>query len=76
MNNKLKKVVADVFDMQDNEIDSTFSMDTCASWDSIMHIVLIAEIEYAFEISFSPESIEKIKSIQDIMDFLAQVKSS
>lgn len=70
MNEKLQQVVSDVFNKQAHEIDNSFSMDTCSSWDSIMHIVLIAEVEHTFEISFSPETIEKIRSVQDIMDLL------
>ena len=66
MDEKLIKIIAEVFDIEKGEIDDKFSMDTCAKWDSVMHLVLVAVLEERFNKILSPDSIANIKSIGDI----------
>ncbi len=72
MKSELYQIVSDVFEMQNSEVDETLNKDTFSKWDSIMHLVLIAEIEHHFNITFSPDSIGEIHSVQDILDKLKQ----
>jgi len=37
-------------------------------WDSLKHFHLLLEVEKKFNIRFSPETFNKIKSIKDIMN--------
>jgi len=72
MSKKLFKIVSDVFEINISDVDNTFSKDNYANWDSIMHLVLIAELEHEFDVTFSPESIENINSLLDIQEALNQ----
>jgi len=66
MNKNVIKIIAEVFELEADNIDNNFSMKTYAKWDSVMHLVLIAVLEERFNKIFSPDSIANIKSIGDI----------
>jgi acyl carrier protein len=52
---RLKKVVSNILDIQVSEINDQSSMKTVTTWDSLRHIQLIAAIEDEFQITFSME---------------------
>ena len=72
MEEKLYKIFSDVFELDISKINDSISMDSLGQWDSIMHLVLMAEIEYHFNIPFSPDSIGEIHSLRDALDKLKQ----
>ncbi len=57
MNNevKLKKVLANVFDVDVNQINEDSSIDTLESWDSLNHLKLVLALEQEFDVSFTEE---------------------
>jgi acyl carrier protein len=63
MKERIKRVASQVLK---TEVNDNTSQDTCASWDSLHHLNLIVELETAFDISFEPEEIAKMKSIDAI----------
>ena len=52
---RLKKVLSNILDIDESEINDQSSMKTVTSWDSLRHIQLIAAIEEEFQITFSIE---------------------
>ena len=67
MKKRIKKIASQVLkaDMHDNTL-----LNTCASWDSLHHLNLIIELEMEFGISFEPEEIVQMKSINVIEDII------
>ncbi|MDR0603814.1 MAG: acyl carrier protein [Bacteroidales bacterium] len=63
MKERIKKVVSQVLK---TDVDDNTSQNTCASWDSLHHLNLIVELETEFDISFEPEEIAIMKSIDAI----------
>jgi acyl carrier protein len=63
MKERIKKVASQALktDVEDNT-----SQDNCASWDSLHHLNLIIELEAEFDLSFEPEEIAQMKSIDAI----------
>ena len=63
MKERIKKTAAQVLkaDVSDNT-----SQDSCAMWDSLHHLSLIIELETEFDVSFEPEEIAQMKSIDAI----------
>jgi acyl carrier protein len=57
MNNeqKLKNVIAAVFNLDINLINENSSVDTIDNWDSLNHLKLVLALEQEFDISFSEE---------------------
>lgn len=54
---KLKQVMARVFDVDVAEIAETASNDTVERWDSLRHMNLIIAIEEEFGVEFSGEQV-------------------
>jgi acyl carrier protein len=63
MRDRIRKVVSQVLKIA---IDDNTSQDSCAVWDSLHHLNLIIELELEFDISFEPEEIACMKSIDAI----------
>lgn len=50
MEEKLKQIMADVFEMRPEEISRELTMDECDRWDSLRHMELVAALEDNFDI--------------------------
>ena len=70
MEQKLKKIMADIFMVQVGEITEGSSMDNLEEWDSLNHIQLITSIEEEFKILLKEEEIVNMISIANIKDVL------
>jgi acyl carrier protein len=70
MRDRIKKVVSQVLK---TAINDNTSQDSCAAWDSLHHLNLIIELEIEFDISFEPEEIACMKSI-DAIEKIISVK--
>lgn len=57
---KLKQILADIFDIDVTSINDTTSVDTVKEWDSLKHLNLILALEQEFNISFSIEQTVEI----------------
>ena len=55
-----------------NDVDVTKNSekDTVGEWDSINHLNLVVELESAFNLGLSMEEIEKLNSVQQIVDLI------
>lgn len=49
-----------------NEVNENISQKNCSKWDSLNHLNLIIELETEFDISFEPEEIALMKTLNDI----------
>jgi acyl carrier protein len=63
MKERIKKTVSQVLK---TDVDDNTSQYNCASWDSLHHLNLIIELEVEFDVSFEPEEIAQMKSINAI----------
>ena len=62
---KYNKAFMEAFDIKEESLDSDFKYNSISEWDSIGHMVLIAELEDSFEISME---------MDDIIDFSSYEK--
>jgi acyl carrier protein len=65
--NLIKKIFADNFQMNPDDIQIKMGMNDIAQWGSLTHIFLIDKIESEFNIEFTPNDIEKSISINQII---------
>ena len=64
MREKIKKIIGEIFNLDyvpDNVCQKTF-----VEWDSLHHLQLVVGLETEFNISFEPEDIAEMKSINEI----------
>ena len=64
MKNDIKKVMASVFLVDENEISDDISQSNFEKWESLQHLMLIVEIESKFDVSFEPEEILEMISLE------------
>ncbi len=57
---KLKRIMADIFDIDVSTIDDSTSVDTVSAWDSLNHLNLVLALEHEFNITFSVEQTVQI----------------
>ena len=57
MEKKLIRIMAEVFDVSEKEINDDSSPHTISSWDSLTHINLILVLQKEFKIVFEDEEI-------------------
>ena len=72
MKNDIKKVMASVFLVDENEISDDISQSNFEKWESLQHLMLIVEIESKFDVSFEPEEILEMISLELIEKYLVQ----
>ena len=74
MEEKILEILRQVLGIED--LDATCSQTTCEAWDSLHHLNLVVELEDAFDVTFEPEEIVVMKSVEDIKKLLAAKKLS
>jgi len=57
---KLKQVLADIFNIDVSTIDDLTSVDTVEEWDSLKHLNLVLALEQEFDITLSVEQTVEI----------------
>jgi acyl carrier protein len=72
MKNDIKKVMASVFLVNENEILDDISQSNFEKWESLQHLMLIVDIESKFGVSFEPEEIVEMTSLESIEKYLVQ----
>lgn len=70
MEEKIKEIMSSVFEVQIDEITEETQMQDVNSWDSLMHMEMILEIETEFGLKLSPDDITKMTSFKDILNII------
>ncbi len=73
---EIKKMVAELLEIDLNSIDDNFSANDNANWDSLMLLNLTAEIEEKFGVSIEPEDIPELTSIELIQNCINKYKQN
>ncbi len=75
---RVRQIVADVFNLPQSRIEPSSSPDTIEGWDSLRHLSLTLALEQEFDVQFTPEEIEQLLSVELIADLLEEklVKNS
>lgn len=65
---KVRQTVAEVFAVDEKLVTAETSSDTLDAWDSIGHLNLILATEQRFDVSFEPDQIPQLISVQALAD--------
>jgi acyl carrier protein len=76
MNNRLKNIMSNLFDIPVDDINDNISPENCDQWDSLQHMNLIFAIEEEFCVSLTDDDVLKIKDFISIIDILEKFKQS
>jgi acyl carrier protein len=67
---QVRQIAADIFGASLTDINAASSPKTIAAWDSTAHLNLILAIEEQFEVQLSPEEIEQMHTIGEVVAIL------
>ena len=70
---RIKKVMAHVFDISEASIDNISSPRTIKKWNSLAHMNLVLSLEDEFSINFSDEQIISMRDFQTIVQIINDV---
>jgi acyl carrier protein len=70
---KVKTIVASIFNKDVNEITIDSSPDNIEEWDSVMHINLVLALEEEFGIKFNDEQILEMMNVSLIIYTINEV---
>lgn len=63
---QVRQTVADVFNLDITRVNAATSPQTVEAWDSINHLNLVLALEQQCGVSFSPEEIPELTSVENI----------
>lgn len=75
MKDKIRNIMASVFEINKTQLKENFSQKEVEAWDSLRHLNLIVELEEAFNISYEPEEIAEMTSFDKVVS-LTKIKST
>ena len=70
MNDRLEKVIREVFEIEAEIIDENWTSEDIPDWDSVGHLNLIMEVEKEFGIKIEIEEMFEIEKLGDITRIL------
>ena len=70
MEQKLKQILSNLFELEEDEITDESSIHSIENWDSLKHINMIIAIEEEFGISIDEEEMVEMTSFVDIKRIL------
>jgi acyl carrier protein len=72
-NKKLNKILAKVLLIDETKISDELSRKTVKEWDSMAHLMLVSELESAFDVNMEDDDIMEIQTVADIKKTLRKL---
>jgi len=70
---KLKDILAKILLIDETKISDSMSRKNVKEWDSMAHLMLVSELESAFEVTIDDEDIMEIQTVADIKKTLKKL---
>ena len=72
MHDKLKEIVAELFELEPAAVNDVLTPDDVELWDSLNHLRLVSAVEEEFQIKLSMQEIESIRSLATLRALVEQ----
>jgi acyl carrier protein len=72
MEEKIRKILAGILEIETGEIGDDFGPDSCQNWDSLANLRVITALEHAFHIKFVWTEISAMTSFTAISDVIGR----
>ena len=69
---KLIEILEKIFQISPEKITDSLGQSNFDAWDSMTHLILITELEEAYEIQIEEEDILSMKTVSDIKNVLTK----
>jgi acyl carrier protein len=68
MKEQILEIMAEVLEINTQDFPDTINQEYLDNWDSLRHLNLVVELEEAFGVSYEPEEIAVMTSIEKIVE--------
>jgi len=68
--NRLTPIFRKVFNDESIVVTDVLTANDVAGWDSLSHMLLIAEVESGFSIKFKLKDLNKMRNVGDMIDII------
>jgi acyl carrier protein len=68
---RVREIAADVLQVKRGALSADSSPETVDTWDSVHHLNLVLALEESFEFQFSPEEMDRMKTVGQIAGIVA-----
>lgn len=72
MNNKLREIVSELFELDPSHIKDELTPEDVELWDSLNHLRLVSAVEEEFQVKLSMKEIESIRSVAALRTLVEQ----
>ena len=72
MKQKIETLMADLFNLKNEDITDSLTMTNTDGWDSLKHMELIVSIEQTFSIELTFDEIVAMQTLKDIKKILKE----
>ena len=69
--NRVREIVSDVLQVDQDAITPDSSPENVASWDSVQHLNLVLALEEEYGLQFLPEEMDQMKTVGEIAQLVA-----
>jgi len=72
MEEKIKEIMCEIFDIDEDEVIDDLRSGDSSSWDSLNHLRLITALEESFDVKLSMDEIKSMDSFSKIKETIKQ----
>jgi acyl carrier protein len=69
---KLKEIIADTFDIDEDEITSELTSESVERWDSLNHLRLVTALEDEFDIKLTMDEVNTMVDYPKIVEYVSR----
>ncbi len=69
---QVREIVSDIFQIAIEQVNLDSSPETIEAWESIQHLNLVLALEQEFGVSFSPEEMATMLSVEAISQLVSE----
>lgn len=69
---QVREIVSDIFQIPIEQVNLDSSPETIEAWESIQHLNLVLALEQEFGVSFSPEEMATMLSVEAISQLVSE----
>ncbi len=70
LTDRIRQIMADVFDIDESDLQENVSQQDYAPWDSLQQLTLLVALEEGFDLTFSTMEISSMNSLPAIVTVL------
>ncbi len=68
---KIRSIISDIMMVADDDITMASTPNTIEAWDSLRLLDMVLALESEFDVQFSPDEIEEMTTVANIVDVVA-----